>query len=43
MSWLAMAARVRYPRAPKWGWAVYYGSPQWPSYSFWIVPGTVKR
>jgi len=39
---------------PEWIWdaeyeqhhaysAVYYGMPSWPSYSYWIVPGTIRE
>lgn len=42
MSWFAYAVKIRFKRS-RWGWGVYYGSPRWPSNSFWIVPGTVRE
>lgn len=35
-----MAVKVRWKRHLGWGWAVYYGQNDWPSNSFWLVPGT---
>lgn len=35
-----IALKVKWKRAPKWKWAVYYGQYRWPSYCEWFVPGT---
>lgn len=41
MSGWVTVVRVRFKRC-KWACAVYYGGPKWPSYSFWIAPGTLR-
>jgi hypothetical protein len=40
MNWIT-TVRVRFKRTG-WGWAIYYGKPRWPSFCFWIIPGTLK-
>ena len=35
---MTLYVRVKGKRE-KWHPAVYYGTPSWPSHSFWMVPG----